>query len=137
VPVFPPITTTYLLIFVPELPDDGRLCKGALVVLVGFPHILLVFEATLSGLRLQAAATSGATQTCPGVSDSLSKLLELGISTSEEDMVRGIKEVQDGKKSSIDGRFEKGLIMAGALGYIYTIFGLEASLAGLPGQAVQ
>ena len=28
------------------------------------------------------------------------------------------------------GCFEKGLIMAGPLGYIYTIFGLEASLGG-------
>jgi hypothetical protein len=27
--------------------------------------------------------------------------------------------------------------MAGRLDYIYTIFGLEVSLAGLPGQAVQ
>jgi hypothetical protein len=40
---------------------------------------------------LQATATSGATQTCPGVSGSLSELLELNISTSEEDMVRGMK----------------------------------------------
>jgi hypothetical protein len=90
-PVFPPITITYLLIFVLELPDDGRLCKCALVVLVGFPHILLAFEATLSGHRLQVAATSGATQTCPGVSGSLSESLEPGISKSEEGMVRGIK----------------------------------------------
>ena len=52
-------------------------------------------------------------------------------------MVRGVKGGQDGKKPSIDGRFEKGLIMAGPLGYIYTMFSLEASLAGLPGQAVQ
>ena len=44
--------------------------------------------------------------------------------------------MQDGKKSSIDGRFEKGVV-AGSLGYIYTIFGLEASPAALPGQAVQ
>jgi hypothetical protein len=47
-------------------------------------------------------------------------------------MVRGIKRGARWKKSSIDGRFEKGLIMAKALGYIYTILGLEASLAGLP-----
>jgi hypothetical protein len=72
------------------------------------------------------------------VSGSLSELLELAISTSKEDMVGGMKKkVQDGKKSLIDGRFEKGLIMAGPLGYIYTIFGPEASLAGLPGQAVR
>jgi hypothetical protein len=32
---------------------------------------------------------------------------------------------------------KKGLIIAGALGYIYTIFGLEVSLAGLPQQAVR
>jgi hypothetical protein len=102
-----------------------------------FHTYCLSLKLTLSGPRLQAAATSGATQTCPGVSGSLSELLELGVSTSEEDVVRGIKEVQDGKKSSIGGHFEKGLIMAGPLGYIYTIFGLEASLASLPGQAVQ
>jgi hypothetical protein len=33
----------------------------------------------------------------------------------------------------IDGRFEKRLTIAGPLGYIYTVFGLEVSLAGLPG----
>jgi hypothetical protein len=38
-------------------------------------------------------------------------------------MVRGIKRGARWKKSSIDGRFEKGLIMAKALGYIYTILG--------------
>jgi hypothetical protein len=43
--------------------------------------------------------------------------------------------VQDGKKLLIDGRFEKGLIIAGPPGYIYAIFGLEISLAGLPEQA--
>jgi hypothetical protein len=48
-------------------------------------------EANNFGVRSQAAATSGATQTCPGLSGSLSELLELGISMSEEDMVRGIK----------------------------------------------
>ena len=58
---------------------------------MGFPYILLAFEANPFGVRLQAAATSGATQTCPGVSGSLSELLEPGISTSEEDMVHGIK----------------------------------------------
>ena len=35
----------YFLIFVPELLDNGRLRKGTLVVLVGFPYILLAFEA--------------------------------------------------------------------------------------------
>jgi hypothetical protein len=54
-----------------------------------FHTYCLPLKLTLSG----AAATSGATQTCPGVSGSLSELLEPGISTSEEDMVRGIKEV--------------------------------------------
>jgi hypothetical protein len=44
-PVFPPITTSYLLIFVPEPPDHERLCKGALVVLVLLPHILLALRA--------------------------------------------------------------------------------------------
>jgi hypothetical protein len=58
---------------------------------VGFLHILLVFEANPFGAHLQTAATSGATQTCPGASGSLSELLELGVSTSEEDMVRGYK----------------------------------------------
>lgn len=33
----------------------------------------------------------------------------------------------------MDGRFEKGLILAQPLGYIYT--NLEVSLAGLPEQA--
>jgi hypothetical protein len=51
----------------------------------------LPLKLTLSGPRLQAAATSGVTQTCLGVSGSLSELLELSISTSEEDMVRGMK----------------------------------------------
>jgi hypothetical protein len=49
-------------------------------------------------------------------------------------MVRGIKRGQDGKKPSIEGRFEKVDHGRGP-GYIYTIFGLDASLAGLPGQA--
>ena len=38
------MTTTYLLIFVPEPPDHERLCKGALVVLVLLPHILLALH---------------------------------------------------------------------------------------------
>jgi hypothetical protein len=38
------MTTTYLLIFVPELPDDGRRCKGALVILVLLSHILLALH---------------------------------------------------------------------------------------------
>ena len=47
------------------------------------------------------------------------------------------KKVQGGKISLIGGRFEKGLIMAGPPGYIYTIFGLEVSLADLPEQAIR
>jgi hypothetical protein len=49
----------------------------------------LPLKLTLSRPRLQVAVTSGATQTCLRVSGSLSELLEPGISTSEEDMVRG------------------------------------------------
>ena len=60
----------------------------ALVVLVGFPYILLAFKANP---RLQATATSGRHKPAQGVSGSLSELLELSISTSEEDMVRGMK----------------------------------------------
>jgi hypothetical protein len=55
-----------------------------------FHTYCLPLKLTLLG-PVQAAATSGATQTCPVVSGSLSELLEPGISTSEEDMVRGIK----------------------------------------------
>jgi hypothetical protein len=74
------------------------------------------------------APTSEATQTCPGVSGSLSELLKLGISMLEEDMVRALK-----KRCKI-GRNRQ---LARPLGYIYTIFGLEASLAGLSRQAAQ
>ena len=66
--MYPPITTTYLLIFVSELPDDGRLCKGALVVLVGFPYILLAFKANPFGAPLAGRRDVGG-----------------------EDMVRGMK----------------------------------------------
>jgi hypothetical protein len=93
---------------------------------------------TLSKPCLQAAATSGAIQTCPGVSDSLSELLELSVSTSEEDMVRGMK--RGARWEEIVNRWpfrKRGLITAGPLGYIYTIFGLEASLAGLLKQVTQ
>ena len=53
------MTTTYLLIFVPELPDDGRLCKGALVILVGFLYILLAFKANPFGAPLAGRSDVG------------------------------------------------------------------------------
>jgi hypothetical protein len=52
------------------------------------PTYGLHLKLTLSG---PVGRPSGATQTCPGVSGSLSELLEPGISTSEDDMIRGIK----------------------------------------------
>jgi hypothetical protein len=109
-PVFCPTSATYSLIFAPAQPDDGRLCKGVLVVLVGLLYMLPAFEASLSSPTCRLA-TPGTKQTCSGVSGSLSELLESGISTSEEGNVRGMKKVRDGKKSLIDGRFEKGSII--------------------------
>jgi hypothetical protein len=40
-----PLRTIWVQPPPPELPDDKRLCKGGLVILVGFPYILLAFEA--------------------------------------------------------------------------------------------
>jgi hypothetical protein len=60
------------------------------------------------------------------------ELLEPSISLLEEDMVRGIKRGIRWEEIVNRWPFRKGLIMVGPLGYIYTIFGLEASLAGLP-----
>src|SRR5579871_2409248 len=47
-PAFPPITTTYPLIFVPELPDDGRLCKTRWLPSWAFHTYCLPLKLTLS-----------------------------------------------------------------------------------------
>jgi hypothetical protein len=65
--VFPSITTIYFFIFVPELLDNGRLCKGALVVLMGFPYILLAFEANPFGARSGRSDVGGDTNLPRGV----------------------------------------------------------------------
>jgi hypothetical protein len=86
-PVFCPISTTYSLIFVPVLPDDGRLCKGAPVVLVVLLYILPAFEASPFRARL---VVGGDADPLRGVRLAI-RVARIGHSTSEEDMVRGMK----------------------------------------------
>jgi hypothetical protein len=85
--------------------------KARQLTLVGFPYILFAFEANPLGAPFAGRSDVGDDTNLPGVSGSLSELLELGISTSEEDMVHGIKRGARWEEIVNRRPFRKGLEM--------------------------